>query len=223
METDTRGDGPAHNVTRRSRRPAEDTRRLLVEAAWPLMYGNGVARTTLRAVADKAGISLGNVYYHFPTRGTLIAAVLDRHKQDLHDVLTLWDTEADGPLAPLTRFIRAQVANSEKIAEQGCHHARLASELGQEKGFEGRSGEILDIYLAWATRKFEALGVDRPHDAAVELVARVQGGIALATTLRRPELLVAEMERTETWLSQEAARVDAPRVAEPWGTATHVC
>lgn len=191
------------------------------------MYADGVPRTTLSAIAARADVPLGNVYYYFPTRASLIAAVLDFHKADLEQVLARWDTEAPTLLAPLTRYIRAQTANSEKIAEQGCHHARLANDLSQEDGFRERAGEVLSIYLDWTKRRFALLGIEPAADAAAELVGRVQGGIALATALGRPELLVAEMERTERWLLERTATAGGGAVpgtpTEPWGTATEVC
>lgn len=219
--------GPTSPATPSRRQAAADKRQRLVEAAWQLMYADGVPRTTLGAIAARADVALGNVYYYFPTRASLIEAVLDFHKKDLTQVLARWDAEASTALAPLTRFIHAQTANSKKIAEQGCHHARLANDLSQEDGFRDRAGDVLTIYLNWTERRFALLGMKPARDLAEELVARIQGGIALATALGRPEILVAEMERTERWLFDrvtDSLGSDAPSLmSEPGETGTEVC
>lgn len=45
----------------------EDTRRRLVEAAFALHAEQGVAATTMKQIAARAGVGVGTVYHHFPT------------------------------------------------------------------------------------------------------------------------------------------------------------
>src|SRR5436190_23395510 len=70
-------------MTRRmSRRPyrmtrredsAEETRRRIVEATFALHAEQGIAATTMRQIAARAGVSVGAVYHHFPTYDDAIA------------------------------------------------------------------------------------------------------------------------------------------------------
>src|SRR5919109_1095410 len=51
-------------------------RERLVESATALFHEQGVHRTTLAEVAERAEIPLGNVYYYFKTKDELVGAVL---------------------------------------------------------------------------------------------------------------------------------------------------
>lgn len=61
----------------------EQTRRRIVEAAMELFTEHGYAGTTMRAVADRAGVSLGNAYYYFGSKEHLVQGFYDR-LQDEH-------------------------------------------------------------------------------------------------------------------------------------------
>jgi AcrR family transcriptional regulator len=192
----TRG---ARGPGRRER--AQDKRRRLVDAAWRLVYRQGLARTTLSEVAAAADVPLGNVYYYFRTKDDLVEAVLEGHKRHLREVMAAWEARTPDPRARLRLYLGAQARSAAKLAEQGCQHARLAQDLNQDPALRHRAGEILGLYIAWAERQLRALGTPgEAHRRAVSLVARVEGAIALGSTLRRPDLLVDELEEIEAWL-----------------------
>lgn len=53
---------------------AEATRRRLVEAVSALHEEQGIAATSLKQIAERAGVGIGTVYHHFPTYDDAIAA-----------------------------------------------------------------------------------------------------------------------------------------------------
>lgn len=57
---------------------AEQTRRTIVDAAMRLFNRDGYGRTTMRAIASEAGVSLGNAYYYFGSKEHLIQAFYDQ-------------------------------------------------------------------------------------------------------------------------------------------------
>jgi AcrR family transcriptional regulator len=57
---------------------AELTRQSVVDAAMRLFAAGGYDGTTMRAVADEAGVSLGNAYYYFGSKEHLVQAFYDR-------------------------------------------------------------------------------------------------------------------------------------------------
>ncbi len=62
-----------------SRSPkGEQTRQAIVAAALDLFRARGYDKTTMRAVADGAGVSLGNAYYYFDSKEHLVQAFYDR-------------------------------------------------------------------------------------------------------------------------------------------------
>jgi AcrR family transcriptional regulator len=46
---------------------ADETRRRLVQATFALHSEQGVAATSMKQIAERAGVSVGTVYHHFPT------------------------------------------------------------------------------------------------------------------------------------------------------------
>jgi AcrR family transcriptional regulator len=54
---------------------AERTRERILDAALRLFYERGWRGTTMRAVADEAGVSLGNAYYYFRSKESLVQAI----------------------------------------------------------------------------------------------------------------------------------------------------
>ena len=57
---------------------AEQTRRGITNAAMVLFRERGYDKTTMRAIADEAGVSLGNAYYYFGGKEHLIQAFYDQ-------------------------------------------------------------------------------------------------------------------------------------------------
>jgi AcrR family transcriptional regulator len=86
----------------------EQTRSAIAAAAQELFLERGYDRTTMRAVADRAGVSIGNAYYYFASKEHLVQAFYDqvqvahaaaseqalaasdRFGERLRDVLTAW-------------------------------------------------------------------------------------------------------------------------------------
>ncbi|MFE4829122.1 TetR family transcriptional regulator [Streptomyces sp. NPDC056672] len=64
-----------------SRTPApksEQTRTLILETALRLFQERGYDRTTMRAIAQEAGVSVGNAYYYFSSKEHLVQGFYDR-------------------------------------------------------------------------------------------------------------------------------------------------
>ena len=57
---------------------AEQTRGTIVAAAMRLFRRDGYDRTTMRAIAQEAGVSVGNAYYYFGSKEHLIQAFYDQ-------------------------------------------------------------------------------------------------------------------------------------------------
>lgn len=53
---------------------AEETRRRIVQATFDLHAEQGIAATTMKQIAARAGVSVGTVYHHFPTYDDAIGA-----------------------------------------------------------------------------------------------------------------------------------------------------
>ncbi|WP_103354819.1 TetR/AcrR family transcriptional regulator [Amycolatopsis sp. CA-128772] len=56
---------------------SEETRSLIVTTAMRLFTENGYNRTTMRAIAAEAGVSVGNAYYYFSSKEQLVQGFYD--------------------------------------------------------------------------------------------------------------------------------------------------
>ena len=56
---------------------AEQTRQTIIDAAMRLFRTHGYDKATMRAIADEAGVSIGNAYYYFSSKEHLIQAYYD--------------------------------------------------------------------------------------------------------------------------------------------------
>ena len=70
---------PARLDLRRAR--GDDTRALILDAARDALARDGYTKTTTRAIAERAGVQLSLVHYHFRTKQQLLAAVLARENE----------------------------------------------------------------------------------------------------------------------------------------------
>lgn len=66
--------GEAASATTKSER----TRALIVDAALGLFRERGYERTTIRAIAQAAGVSVGNAYYYFSSKEELVQGFYDQ-------------------------------------------------------------------------------------------------------------------------------------------------
>jgi AcrR family transcriptional regulator len=72
----------------------EQTRSLILETALEMFGERGYEETTMRAIAEKAGVALGNTYYHFRSKEHLIQAYYERmHEIHLDSCAELLEKE----------------------------------------------------------------------------------------------------------------------------------
>src|SRR5437899_245384 len=102
------------NIDRPSKTPkGARTRAAILEAALALFDQRGYEATTMRAVAERAGVALGNAYYYFESKEHLIQAFYARsHDEHLAAARPILDRERD-LRARLLGVMRAKIATSE--------------------------------------------------------------------------------------------------------------
>lgn len=61
---------------------SEQTRTLILETALRLFQERGFDKTTMRAIAQEAGVSVGNAYYYFASKEHLVQGFYDRIAAD---------------------------------------------------------------------------------------------------------------------------------------------
>jgi AcrR family transcriptional regulator len=92
---------------RKPRADAVRNRERVLEAA-KVVFGAGGAEASLEAVARAAGVGIGTLYRHFPTREALFEAVYRREVQQLADLAEKLKQEAK-PVDALRQWLRSNV------------------------------------------------------------------------------------------------------------------
>lgn len=69
--------GPGRPRLVESRRPGASGRQEILDAAGELFVTRGFAATSTRAIAESVGIRQASLYHHFPTKESILAALLD--------------------------------------------------------------------------------------------------------------------------------------------------
>src|SRR5882757_2789536 len=59
----------------------------LIEATARILVREGFDKASTNRVAEQAGVSVGSLYQYFPGKEALVAAVIDRHNQELMQVV----------------------------------------------------------------------------------------------------------------------------------------
>ena len=104
---DQMADQAAEQV-RKPRADAVRNRERVLQAA-KAVFSAGGADASLEAVARQAGVGIGTLYRHFPTRESLFEAVYRREVQQLGELAEQLKDEAE-PVEALRRWLRSNVA-----------------------------------------------------------------------------------------------------------------
>lgn len=156
------------------------SRDTLMAVSARLFARGGFGATSMRDIAGEAGMLAGSMYYHFPSKNDLIAAVYERGVAEIGSAV---DSALRGVQEPWARLEAACVAHLESLLADRAHAAVMTADLGQ-----------LDAKLR---RRLVAMrdGYERRF---VELVAALPLAAGSDRTLWRLQLLGA-MNWTPTW------------------------
>src|SRR2546426_12542231 len=111
----------------------EQTKALILNAALEIFHERGYEETTMRAIAKRAGVSLGNAYYYFSSKEHLIQAFYHRtHEQHLADLTT--GPKETGLKARLLAVRRLKISTLEPYHEFAGELFRTAANPQSEIG-----------------------------------------------------------------------------------------
>ncbi len=80
----------------------------LVEATARILVREGFDKASTNRIAEVAGVSVGSLYQYFPSKEALVAAVIDRHRQDILHVVR--GELAKAATQPIEQGVRTLVA-----------------------------------------------------------------------------------------------------------------
>jgi AcrR family transcriptional regulator len=88
----------------------------LVEATARILVREGFDKASTNRIAEVAGVSVGSLYQYFPSKEALVAAVIERHRQEItRAVRGELSTAAKQPLAQGVRTLVAAAVKAHRI------------------------------------------------------------------------------------------------------------
>ena len=109
----------ANAVRKLSRRQelGAESRRRIVDAAATLMAERGFAGTSIAAVSQRSGLPSGSIYWHFDSKETLLAAVVEEGARRWFDALPRIDGLPKDPAQRIAALFEAVDASLESHPE----------------------------------------------------------------------------------------------------------
>jgi AcrR family transcriptional regulator len=148
----------------------EQTRAAIFTTALLLFQEHGYEATTMRAIAERAGVSLGSSYHYFPSKGHLVLAfyrhVHERHQAACEPVLA---RERDLTVR-LRGVIRAAVMTCEPFHDVAASiFSTVADPASPLNPFGAEAEALRDEVIALYARVVEGSEARIPSDLAAEL------------------------------------------------------
>lgn len=155
----------------------------ILETATRIAQAHGYGGLNLRALAEDVGIKAASLYYHFPSKAELAAAVAKRYWQDAAEGLELISSTTPDPAERLRRFpgtFRVALANDNRI----CLCSFMTAEFDDLPENVKREVETFtDVNVAWLSKTLVAAGIVGTRDAkkrANAIFAAVAGAQLMA-------------------------------------------
>ncbi len=185
-----------------------DKRTRLVEAADKLFYEQGVSITTLANIATLAEVPLGNVYYYFKSKDSIVLAVIEQRQRLLKDQFEQWS--ALSARDRLKALVEQYLANSEEALAFGNWYGSLCQELCKNSAqgsaastIASAASELFQSLLAWSQSQFAAMGKHEQEAKALALtlLSRLQGISLLTLVFKDAEILKTQHGALIGWLT----------------------
>jgi len=197
-------------TARKPRADAARNRERVLEAA-KAVFSIGGPDASLEAVAKRAGVGIGTLYRHFPTREALFEAVYRREVEQLSDLAEQLKTEGS-PVEALRRWLRSNV---EFVATKKGMAAALALAAHGMSELHAYSSDRLSKAIGTLLDRAVAAGEIRAHIEPADILRALVGMCYMndqpgwqASVVRLLDILVDGLR------AQPEAQLKADRPAE---------
>lgn len=162
----------------------------LIEATARILVREGFDQASTNRIAEQAGVSIGSLYQYFPGKDALVAAVIDRHREQLGKVVRTALAKATGQ--PLEQAVRTLiVAAIDAHAIDPKLHRVLAEQIprtGRLEQVETFSRENYALFAAFLQQHSDELRIDDLELASFMFVTTVEA-LTHSAVLHRPAML----------------------------------
>jgi len=181
----------------------EAAQKRIVEAANALIYEQGYNSTAISDIADKVGVTKGNLHYHFNTKEDLLEAVINLRLKAISQQLSQWETDFPTPKLRLIRFVQMILNEEQLLIQFGCPMGSLNMELGKsQKELQSKSRLMFDLYLDWLESQFKTISTRNAKFLSRHLISMAQGAALMAYTYQDSKWLRQECKLINDWIEE---------------------
>ena len=168
----------------------------LLEATARVLVKEGYDRASTNRIAAVAGVSIGSLYQYFPSKEALVAAVIDRHIQEVSQVTrNALVKVAARPIEVAAREFVSVAIDAHRVNPQ--LHGVLAEQIprvGRLENIEANVREGYALVRGYLEAHRDEIDVADLDLAAFVLVTVVEA-LTHAAVLRRPDILAGQRAR----------------------------
>ncbi|MFE7244055.1 TetR/AcrR family transcriptional regulator [Streptomyces sp. NPDC057580] len=121
----------------------------LLGIAAEMFATRGYAQTTVRDIADEAGILSGSLYHHFSSKEAILTELLQDFLGSLHQRFVTIVEEGDNPKAILDSLIRSSFAAINEVPHAVALYQKESSYLATVPEFKFVANTSRDIEQVW--------------------------------------------------------------------------
>jgi AcrR family transcriptional regulator len=184
---------PRKNASQERSRATVDA---LVEATARILVREGFEKTSTNRIAEIAGVSVGSLYQYFPSKEALVAAVIDRHHDEIMGIVRTTLTEImDMPIEKAVRRLVTVAIDAHRINPE--LHRVLAEQIPRagKLDVEAFNREVHTLVRAYLdSRRKEMRKIDL--DIATFICVSSIEAVAHNTVLNQAEILSEKTVRT---------------------------
>jgi AcrR family transcriptional regulator len=148
----------------------------LVEATARILVKEGFDKASTNRIADVAGVSVGSLYQYFPGEEALVAAVIERHQQEI--MQTVRGELAEVLAQPVEKAMRKLVAVAVKAHRVNPRLHRVLAEqiprVGRLEELETFNRENYTLFRTYLESHRDELGVDDLELASFVCVTSIE-------------------------------------------------
>ena len=148
----------------------------LVEATARILVKEGFDKASTNRIAELAGVSIGSLYQYFPSKEALVAAVIERHQQEIMQMVRA--ELAQAMTEPLDMAVRRFVAAAVKAhrLDPPLHRvlAQQIPRVGKLEKLETFNRENFSLFRSFLESARDELGVDDLELASFVCVTTIE-------------------------------------------------
>ncbi|AUC99990.1 TetR family transcriptional regulator [Bradyrhizobium sp. SK17] len=171
----------------------------ILDVAQALIVAGGYNGFSYADIADAVGIRKASIHHHFPTKAELVAALVDRYRQQTALGLKALQAQSPAPADHLRSYVNFWQACIQDATLPVCVCAMLAGEMPMlpeevatrvRAHFHDLAGWLTSVLQAGAEQRLLLLD-KRPEEEAQMLMASVHGAMLSARAFDDPAAFAA--------------------------------